>query len=262
MDLAAAKNVSGTTLLVAAQLRLPLCALLRCFLLNRGQTWMQWQLLFIISLLCVGHVVQDVGDTMTAGIAGTEGSWIAASPTGLLVALPLVFGKCLVSCCGAVHAEYFLQHKETKQVPLWITQVHFKSATILGAIGVAVLLGNVSERIFAEQWHHDMFAHLPNEVSAGDPRTPFFGGWDSNTWVLVFCLILNNFLVADQMRNLTSISKYVAYAVGLVFSYVAQLIEGRAFCAWQACSYGGLALAAIAYISLPGPGQFGSEGKS
>ncbi|CAE7767505.1 unnamed protein product [Symbiodinium sp. KB8] len=242
MDLAAARNVSGTTLLVAAQLRLPLCALLRCVLLNRGQTWMQWQLLFVITLLCVGHVIHDLGDTMTAGVDRT---WIAASPDGIPIALPLVLGKCLVSCCGAVHAEYFLQHKETKQVPLWITQVHFKTATIIGALTVALFMGNVCERILSDRWHNDIFSHLPNDVSAGDPRIPFFGGWDSNTWILAGCLILNNFLVADQMRNLTSIAKYVAYAIGLVLSYLVQLWEGRAFCAWQACSYGGLALAAV-----------------
>ncbi|CAE7222472.1 Hgd, partial [Symbiodinium necroappetens] len=223
-------NVSGTTLLVAAQLRLPLCALLRCVLLNRGQTWMQWQLLFVITLLCVGHVIHDLGDTMTAGVDRT---WIAASPDGILIALPLVLGKCLVSCCGAVHAEYFLQHKETKQVPLWITQVHFKTATIIGALTVALFMGNVCERILSDRWHNDIFSHLPNDVSAGDPRIPFFGGWDSNTWILAGCLILNNFLVADQMRNLTSIAKYVAYAIGLVLSYLVQLWEGRAFCAWQ-----------------------------
>ncbi|CAE7348068.1 unnamed protein product [Symbiodinium sp. CCMP2592] len=235
MDLAAARNVSGTTLLVAAQLRLPLCALLRCVLLNRGQTWMQWQLLFVITLLCVGHVIHDLGDTMTAGVDRT---WIAASPDGILVALPLVLGKCLVSCCGAVHAEYFLQHKETKQVPLWITQVHFKTATIIGALTVTLFMGNVSERILSDRWHNDIFSHLPNDVSAGDPRIPFFGGWDSNTWILAGCLILNNFLVADQMRNLTSIAKYVAYAIGLVLSYLVQLWEGRSFCAWQAGKFG------------------------
>ena len=36
---------------------------------------------------------------------------------------------------------------------------------------------------------------------------PAWEGWDSNTWILAGCLILNNFLVADQMRNLTSIAK-------------------------------------------------------
>ena len=41
MDLAAARNVSGTTLMVAAQLRLPLCALLRWGLLGRNQTKLQ-----------------------------------------------------------------------------------------------------------------------------------------------------------------------------------------------------------------------------
>ena len=96
-------------------------------------------------------------------------------------------------------------------MPLWITQVHFKTATIMGALAVALLMGNVTERIFADQWHNNLFSHLPNEVSAGDPRTPFFGGWDSNTWILAGCLILNNFLVADQMRNLTSIAKQLSF---------------------------------------------------
>ncbi|CAE7182404.1 unnamed protein product, partial [Symbiodinium pilosum] len=135
-------------------------------------------------------------------------------------------------------------------------------ATIMGALAVGLLLGNVSERIFANQWHNELFAHLPNEVKTGDPRMPFFGGWDNNTWILAGCLILNNFLVADQMRNLTSIAKYVAYAIGLVLSYLVQLAEGRTFCPWQACSYCGLALAAIAYIALPGPGSFGPGRKS
>ena len=132
------------------------------------------QLLFVITLLCVGHVIHDLGDTMTAGVDRT---WIAASPDGIPIALPLVLGKCLVSCCGAVHAEYFLQHKETKQVPLWITQVHFKTATIIGALTVALFMGNVCERILSDRWHNDIFSHLPNDVSAGDPRIPFFGGW-------------------------------------------------------------------------------------
>lgn len=250
MDLAAARNVSGTTLMVAAQLRLPLCALLRWILLGRNQSALQWLMLLVISFLCVGHVVHDVGDTMAAGQVGHEGSWIAASPEQLLVALPLILGKSLISCGGAVHAEYFLQ-RDAEEVPLWVTQVHFKSATMLGALGVAWAQGAVSGKILSNRWDGEVFGHLPVGVLPGDWRMPFFGGWDCNTWLLAACLILNNFLVADQMRRLTSVAKYVAYAFGLVFSYLAQLCEGRDLSFFQAFSCFGIALMAVAYISAP-----------
>ncbi|CAJ1451299.1 unnamed protein product [Effrenium voratum] len=243
MDLAAARSVSGTTLLVAAQLRLPLCALLRWVLLRRGQSALQWLLLLVISLLCVGHVVHDLGDTVVAGEVGAEGSWIAASADELLRSLPLILGKCIISCGGAVHAEYFLQHSA---MPLWVTQVHFKFATILGALAVAAWQGRRGGRIFASTWDGHLFSHLPPSTLPGDPRVPFFGGWDGNTWILAACLILNNFLVAEQMRKLTSVSKYVAYAFGLVMSYLAQLYEGRGFRWEQAASCLGIALAAVA----------------
>ena len=278
MDLAAARNVSGTTLLVAAQLRLPLCALLRWILLGRAQTALQWLMLLVISLLCVGHVVHDLGDSVAAGVVGNEGSWIAASPDQLLVALPLILGKSLISCGGAVHAEYFLQ-SDVKEVPLSVTQVHFKSATMLGALMVAWAQGLLSSKIMASSWDGDIFPHFPLGVQPGDTRTPFFGGWDGDTWMLASCLILNNFLVADQMRRLTSVAKqlgetlrdalffwshwrlvclqlatalrYVAYAFGLVFSYLAQLHEGREFSPVQAFSCFGIALVAVA----PWPGR-------
>eukprot|EP00435_Cladocopium_sp_Y103_P012117 s3332_g3.t1 len=250
MDLAAARNVSGTTLLVAAQLRLPLCALLRWILLGRPQTALQWLMLLVISLLCVGHVVHDLGDSVAAGTVGSEGSWIAASPDQLLVALPLILGKSLISCGGAVHAEYFLQ-SDAQEVPLSVTQVHFKSATMLGALIVAWAQGLLSSKILSSSWDGHIFPHFPPGVQPGDARTPFFGGWDSDTWLLASCLIVNNFLVADQMRRLTSVAKYVAYAFGLVFSYLAQLHEGREFSPVQACSCFGIALVAVAYIATP-----------
>ena len=184
MDLAAARNVSGTTLLVAAQLRLPLCALLRWILLGRGQTALQWLMLLVISLLCVGHVVHDLGDSVAAGTVGNEGSWIAASPDQLLVALPLILGKSLISCGGAVHAEYFLQ-SDAQEVPLSVTQVHFKSATMLGALIVAWAQGLLSSKILASSWDGHIFPHFPPGVQPGDARTPFFGGWDSETWLVV-----------------------------------------------------------------------------
>ena len=250
MDLAAARNVSGTTLLVAAQLRLPLCALLRWILLGRAQTALQWLMLMVISLLCVGHVVHDLGDTVAAGSVGNEGSWIAVSPDQLLVALPLILGKSLISCGGAVHAEYFLQ-SDAREVPLSVTQVHFKSATMLGALMVAMTQGLLSSKILSSNWDAHVFSHLPAGIQPGDPRIPFFGGWDGNTWLLAACLILNNFLVADQMRRLTSVAKYVAYAFGLVFSYMAQLHEGREFSPLQSISCFGIALLAVAYIASP-----------
>ena len=40
--------------------------------------------------------------------------------------------------------------------------------------------------------------------------------------------------------------RYVAYAFGLVFSYLAQLHEGREFSPVQACSCFGIALVAVA----------------
>lgn len=217
MDLAAARNVSGTTLLVAAQLRLPLCALLRWIFLGRAQTSLQWLMLLVISLLCVAHVVHDLGDSVAAGTVGNEGSWIAASPDQLLLSLPLILGKSLISCGGAVHAEYFLQ-SDAKEVPLSVTQVHFKSATMLGALVVAWAGGPLSTKIWSNTWDGQLFPHFPPGVQQGDPRTPFFGGWDSDTWLLASCLILNNFLVADQMRRLTSVAKRLSWKSG-AFTY-------------------------------------------
>ena len=160
----------------------------------------------------------------------------------------------MISCGGAVHAEYFLQSDDK---PLVVTQapkdldsrsiaalysfegclatkqpqnggqVHFKTATMLGALAVAVCEGAVSGKILAQRhltalrrgfhvdrgWDGSVFTHLPSGVQAGEARVPFFGGWDSNTWLLAWCLILNNFLVADQMRRLTSVAKWLALAL-------------------------------------------------
>ena len=100
---------------------------------------------------------------------------------------------------------------------------------MLGALAVAVCEGAVSGKILAQRhltafflvafmrrgWDGSVFTHLPSGVQAGEARMPFFGGWDSNTWLLAWCLILNNFLVADQMRRLTSVAKWLGLPLKL-----------------------------------------------
>mmetsp|Transcript_71374 Transcript_71374/g.127303 ORF Transcript_71374/g.127303 Transcript_71374/m.127303 type:complete len:413 (+) Transcript_71374:68-1306(+) len=284
MDLAAARNISATTLLVASQMRLPLCALLRSALLGRAQSFTQWVVLLGISLLCIGQVLSDFQESsdgkgvgivasaasaagVAVGAAGgeTAGGLMAAltawatSAAGLvspdvLGVLPLLAGKCLISCGGAVHAEFFLQHREVKQMPLWATQVHFKIATVLGTLAVGFYQGRRGGRIMASHWRSDLFTLLPEGTHANDPRTPFFGGWDRGTWALLLCLVVNNFIIGHQLRRLTAVSKYVAYALGMVLSYSSQLWTGdRPFNAVQACCCGGIGILALGYICLPGP---------
>eukprot|EP00443_Scrippsiella_acuminata_P093011 CAMPEP_0115515394 /NCGR_PEP_ID=MMETSP0271-20121206/76195_1 /TAXON_ID=71861 /ORGANISM="Scrippsiella trochoidea, Strain CCMP3099" /LENGTH=331 /DNA_ID=CAMNT_0002945967 /DNA_START=63 /DNA_END=1055 /DNA_ORIENTATION=+ len=210
MDLVAASRCSATTLLVASQLRLPLCALLRSLLLGRGQSLAQWTLLLLITVLCIFFVAGDLKGSPTQ----------SSSPIfDLLETLPLILGKCVISCGGAVHAEHFLQHGEIKQLPLAVTQVHFKLATAIGAIVMGYLQGRRGGRILATSWQGDLFAQLPPGTRVGDPRTPFFGGWRGGTWALVGCLIMQNFLIGDQLRRLSSVAKYVAYALGLACSF-------------------------------------------
>lgn len=286
MDLAAARTCSATTLLVASQMRLPLCALLRSIVLGRSQTPAQWSLLLAVSLLCVVHVLRDgaggggaggegagvvatvasaAGAAVGAaagekggGLAAAAAAWAAwttsATSSGLSGALPLLLGKCLISCAGAVHAEYFLQHKDVQKVPLWVTQVHFKIATMIGALIIGYSQGRRGGRIMAREWRGDLFAQLPPDTKVGDPRVPFFGGWDGGTWALVGCLVMNNFLIGDQLRRLTSVAKYVAYAFGMVLSYCAQLFaRGRDCDPVQALCCSGIAALAVAYVLLPGP---------
>lgn len=282
MDLAAARNCSATTLLVASQMRLPLCALLRSLLLGRSQTRAQWSLLFGISLLCVLHVCcENKSGGETAGVAATAAAaagaavgaatgadaagglaaagaawvaWVAAAASDdLLGTLPLLMGKCIISCSGAVHAEFFLQHEAVQQVPLWVTQVHFKIATMFGALSIGFMHGRRGGRIFASTWDADLFTQMPPSTRAGDARVPFFGGWNEGTWALLVCLVMNNFLIGDQLRRLTSVAKYVAYAFGMVVSYVVQLYSGRELDPLQAVCCGGIAALAVAYVQLPGP---------
>merc|ERR1711977_353279 len=101
-----------------------------------------------------------------------------------------------------------------------------KTATMLGATLMGYLQGRRGGRILAREWRADLFVLLPEGVHIGDPRTPFFGGWDGNTWFLVGCLVVNNFLTAYQLQRLTAVGKYVAYAFGLVLSYAAQIWSG------------------------------------
>merc|ERR1712039_580945 len=117
----------------------------------------------------------------------------------------------------------------------------------MGALGCAQ--GNHLNRILAPTWRGDIFVQMPANVKPDDPRTPFFGGWDANTWALVGFLTLNNFLVGDQLRRLSSVAKYVAYSLGHVISYGAQLWVGaRRFDPVQASCCFGIAVIAIAYV--------------
>eukprot|EP00927_Polykrikos_kofoidii_P044888 TRINITY_DN38760_c0_g2_i1.p1 TRINITY_DN38760_c0_g2~~TRINITY_DN38760_c0_g2_i1.p1 ORF type:complete len:420 (+),score=76.87 TRINITY_DN38760_c0_g2_i1:165-1424(+) len=285
MDLAAARKCSVTTLLVASQMRLPLCALVRSMLLGRSQTWKQWVLLLVISLLCVTDVLREsfagngadekagvvatvasaagaaVGaatDDRWGGLAASAAAWIAwttsTASSGASSALPLLLGKCLISCGGAVHAEYFLQHKDVKKAPLWVTQVHFKIATMAGTLACGYFQGRRGGRILANEWRGDLFAQLPPDTKVGDPRMPFFGGWNQGTWLLLACLVVNNFVIGDQLRRLTSVSKYVAYAMGMVLNYVGQMfIRGQPASWIEVACNGGIGVLAVAYVMLPGP---------
>merc|ERR1711920_757687 len=108
----------------------------------------------------------------------------------------------------------------------------------------------------AREWREDLFVQLPPGIKIGQPRVPFFGGWDFTTWALVVCLCMNNFLIGDQLRRLTSVAKYVAYALGLCLSYFGQLAFGtREPNLIQAICCGGISLLAISYVWLPGPSQ-------
>jgi len=245
----------------------------------------------MISFLCVSHVLLETGtgNDNTAAVAASvasgagvavgavtgeafgrlgaaAGAWAmwAASvfSSELMSILPLILGKCIISCAGAVHAEYFLQHKEVQQLPLWVTQVHFKTATMFGTLAFGYIQGRRGARIMATTWQEDLFAQLPPNTRVGDFRTPFFGGWDANTWALVLCLCMNNFLVGDQLRRLTAVAKYVAYAMGLVLSYCWQLwFGGRGFEPLQALCCGGIAFMAVVYVQLPGPPKAALEKK-
>lgn len=209
------------------------------------------------------HVLGDLGDATkltshpkSRALSAEEATFASRATSllsvDLLSVLPLILGKCVISCVGAVHAEYFLQHGDVRQMPLWVTQVHFKAATMLGAIALGVAQGSQGGRIFAQTWRGDLFVQLPAGARVDDPRTPFFGGWDANTWMLLGFLVLNNFLVGDQLRKLSSVSKYVAYSFGLVFSYSAQLWNGsRQFDPIQAGCCCGIAVIAIAYVWAP-----------
>eukprot|EP00405_Crypthecodinium_cohnii_P028152 CAMPEP_0206501014 /NCGR_PEP_ID=MMETSP0324_2-20121206/52997_1 /ASSEMBLY_ACC=CAM_ASM_000836 /TAXON_ID=2866 /ORGANISM="Crypthecodinium cohnii, Strain Seligo" /LENGTH=374 /DNA_ID=CAMNT_0053988631 /DNA_START=117 /DNA_END=1241 /DNA_ORIENTATION=- len=244
LDLMAASRCSATTLIVASQLRLPLCALLRQFLLRRGQTLKQWLCLTFITLLCVAHVAWDLQDSvdMSSGLLD------------LLETLPLILGKCVISCLGAVHAEHFLQHGTVKKLPLAATQVHFKAATAVGAIAIGYLQGNNRSRILSNVWDGSLFHTLPMDVKVGDARTPFFGGWNVRTWVLVSCLISNNFLVGDQLRRMSSVAKYIAYAFGLAASHCLVLFsEHQHTSVAHMCCCAGIAVLAVIYVQLPGP---------
>lgn len=243
MDLVAAGKCSATTLLVASQLRLPLCALLRSLLLGRGQTMTQWVLLVLITAFCVGSVLDDIQEH---GSSSKSAGWL-----NVLETLPLILGKCVISCCGAVHAEHFLQHGEVRKLPLAVTQVHFKAATALGALAMGFLQGRRGGRILADQWHGELFQQLPPGTRAGDPRTPFFGGWDGSTLLLCSCMVAQNFLVGDQLRRMSSVAKYVAYALGLVLSHAALLASGRPLDVWQSLCCAGIAVSAVLYVGLP-----------
>lgn len=247
MDLFAAKAVSGSTLQIASQMRLPLCAFMRSVILGRSQTLSQWLVLLSISCFCIVVISMDVGSgkSLLTPFAGD----------GLLWTFPLLLGKCFISCAGAVHAEHFLQHKDARNIPLWVTQVHFKFATMLGTLLIGAAQGRKGRRILASQWHGGLFEQLPPGVNVGDARTPFFGGWDLATWMLVAALVFNNFAIGDSLRRLSSVSKYVAYALGMVVGYCFSLIvsESHSVDFLQASCYSGIALLAIGYVCLPAP---------
>jgi len=244
MDLIAAGRCSPTTLVISSQLRLPLCALLRWILLGRGQTRIQWVVLYLISLLCARHVATEM--------KGGLGSQASGS---VLELIPLIFGKCVISCAGAVHAEYFLQHGGVKHMPLCVTQAHFKLATVVGAVTLGLFQGRRGGRILAPSWDGQLFQILPPGVHVGDARMPFFGGWNVSTWVLVAGLVANNFLIGDQLRRVSSVAKYVAYALGLVVSHAIVLAssQGADVDPMQTACCAGIAILAVIYVRLPAP---------
>jgi len=253
MDLLAASRCSATTLLVASQLRLPLCALLRWLLLGRGQTLVQWAVLMLITVLCVLHVLWDL---QGGGSGGSAAAWL-----DLLETIPLIMGKCVISCLGAVHAEHFLQHGNVKKLPLAVTQVHFKLATAGGALLIGFVQGRRGGRIMSSTWQGDLFHQLPLDVRVGDPRTPFFGGWNGSTVLLIACLIVNNFLVGDQLRRMSSVAKYIAYAFGLAFSQGLMFFSEKNHTSpWHAFCCAAIAILAVAYVQLPVPRPAPAEG--
>lgn len=65
-----------------------------------------------------------------------------------------------------------------------------------------------------------------------------------NIYIYFFLNILC-YAVTLKLSNLSRMLRYVAYAFGLVFSYMAQLHEGREFSPLQSISCFGIALLAV-----------------
>jgi hypothetical protein len=226
-DMLAAGKVTGTTLLVATQFRLPLCALLRIAVLGKGQTLQQWFFLFVIFCLCLVHLMSEVSpDPQKQSKPDDSFLWI----------LFLCSGKSIISVGSAIQAEVIYgwsgkkitnSKKDAKETPAIIKQVHFKAATLLAGLVFGYFAqGRRGGRILATEWRIGLFDRLPPGVKYGDSRTPFFGGWDASTWTLVACLVINNFIMGFMLRYLTSVSKYTAGGFALVLSYCGQLWQG------------------------------------
>lgn len=63
--------------------------------------------------------------------------------------------------------------------------------------------------------------------------------------IYLFFLNILCYAVTLKLSNLSRMLRYVAYAFGLVFSYMAQLHEGREFSPLQSISCFGIALLAV-----------------
>lgn len=221
-DMYAAGKVSGTTLLVTSQFRLPMCALLRSWLLGKGQTVQQWLVLVVILSLCLCHLASEVFPDARK----------SKSDDGFFKILLWTSGKSIIGVFSAIQAEWLYvdsgnkREDNAKQTPAVVKQVHFKTATLLGSLVIGYVQGRRGGRIFANEWRTELFDKLPAGVNYGDPRTPFFGGWDYSTWALVACNIFNSFTMGYLLRYLTSVSKYTAAGLSLVLSYCGQLLYG------------------------------------
>ena len=77
------------------------------------------------------------------------------------------------------------------QLSYWVHHMVVTTVCAKHQIGSASIFftrlsqGLLSSNILASSWDGHIFPHFPPGVQPGDARTPFFGGWDSETWLVV-----------------------------------------------------------------------------
>lgn len=240
---------SPMTVAVVAQSRMLLVALMRWLVLGKRQTLVQWIVLWTSCGFCILSLKLD---------GNSKGSVIPMSGKELL-AVPLVLVKNLISCGGAVFSEYFLQHQETKSLPISATQFHFKAASAVSSIGIVAFQGSAA-RIFASEWNPALHSQMPPGTMPGHKRMPFFGGWNLVTCMLAGLIIANNFVIGSTLRQLSSVCKYAASSFTFALTYVIAVMSGArplSFPQLGCCSF--IAVLVVVYAMLPQPKQIADD---